>query len=358
MSIRRRIAGDGKPRYQVRFPGARTETFVRRRDAENYETDCKQRKRLGTLYEAPPEVFGPFVDAYIARREALGRKPSYVQSLRESRARLEALEGLSIRQMRRMDVEDQLEAIAAGTGPDKPGRPRRAQMCHELVMQALREARARGQHVDQAIFEIPKNRYERRVGRAVTVDQLWEVSTWMPEGIRRIVPVAGVLGMRQGELLNLLDDDLDLDAGALFVQRGKTAAARRRVVLGPEPVRVLREQLLARPKDTSYVFASPGGGRWQRNNFMHQVYRPAVEAAGLKGLTFHDLRHTAISLMAKGGWGPEHIAAQIGHSDGGALIFRRYRHLFPDELRAKAAALDELLKPKREEASDGGRGPA
>lgn len=349
MSIRRRVAADGKPRYQVRFPGARTETFERRREAEAYETQCKSRARLGTLYEAPPEVFGPFLDGYISRREALGRRPSYVQSLRESRGRLEALDGLRIDQMRRLDVEDQLEAIAAGTGPDKPGRPRRAQMCHELIMQALREARARGQRVDPGVFDIPKNRYERRDGRAVTVQQLWDVANWMPEGVRRIVPVAGALGMRQGELFDLLDNDLDLDAGSLFVRRGKTQAARRRVEFDAETVRMLREQLLARPKASSYVFPSPGGGRWQRNNFMHQVYRPAVKKAGLEGLTFHDLRHTAISLMAQAGWRPEHIAAQVGHSDGGALIFRRYRHLFPDELRRQAAALDQLLKPKEEE---------
>jgi hypothetical protein len=48
---------------------------------------------------------------------------------------------------------------------------------------------------------------------------------------------------------------------------------------------------------------------------------------------FHWLRHTAISLMARAGMKAELIAERVDHNDGGALIYGRYRHLFPSEVR-------------------------
>jgi hypothetical protein len=38
------------------------------------------------------------------------------------------------------------------------------------------------------------------------------------------------------------------------------------------------------------------------------------------------------------------IAAMVGHRDGGALVLRRYRHLFPDEQKAAAAAFERLVR--------------
>src|SRR5712691_5303041 len=55
-------------------------------------------------------------------------------------------------------------------------------------------------------------------------------------------------------------------------------------------------------------------------------------------LHVHDLRHTAISLMCRAGYRPEWVAERVGHNDGGALILRNYRHLYPTEMSAVAWA--------------------
>jgi hypothetical protein len=54
------------------------------------------------------------------------------------------------------------------------------------------------------------------------------------------------------------------------------------------------------------------------------------------------LRHTAISLMCVAGYRLEWVAERVGHSDGGALVLKRYRHLYPSESYAAAPALDAL----------------
>jgi integrase len=60
---------------------------------------------------------------------------------------------------------------------------------------------------------------------------------------------------------------------------------------------------------------------------MYRVFKPAVHAASIPDLTFHDLRHTGASLMVAAGCNVKEIAEQMGHADGGALVLQRYGHL-------------------------------
>jgi hypothetical protein len=62
-----------------------------------------------------------------------------------------------------------------------------------------------------------------------------------------------------------------------------------------------------------------------------------------EGLTFHLLRHTAASLMARG-MDPAAAAERLGHSEGGALFLRRYRHLYEAEKRLQVARLESFVR--------------
>ena len=75
---------------------------------------------------------------------------------------------------------------------------------------------------------------------------------------------------------------------------------------------------------------------------MSRVFRPAVRRAGLDGLTFHDLRHTAASLLIAAGVPPMVVAEQLGHRDA-RLVLQRYGHLYPGATAQAALALDAFL---------------
>jgi hypothetical protein len=47
--------------------------------------------------------------------------------------------------------------------------------------------------------------------------------------------------------------------------------------------------------------------------------------------------------MCRSGYRPEWVAERVGHSDGGALVLKRYRHLYPSESYAAAPSLDALV---------------
>lgn len=175
----------------------------------------------------------------------------------------------------------------------------------------------------------------------------------MPESLKRIVPVAALTGLRQGELFDLEVDDLDLDRAVLQVRHGKTKAATRAVDLPALCVQLLREQLVARRHTSDrLVFPAPLGGRLRRDNFNARFFRPATKHAGLEGVTTHSLRHTYVSLSAMAGVRVEVIAQQIGHVDGGALLLRRYRHLFAGETKDAATKLEALIRPQEKKARE------
>ena len=94
------------------------------------------------------------------------------------------------------------------------------------------------------------------------------------------------------------------------------------------------------PVEGGYLFPSRAGRPFDPDNFMYRVFKPAAAAAGIPELTFHDLRHTGASLMIAAGCHVKVIAEQMGHSDGGGLVLKRYGHLYKGA-RLQAATILE-----------------
>lgn len=223
-------------------------------------------------------------------------------------------------------------------------------MALSLLKRILRDAEERGQLIDPAVHRIRIAKAEEREPRFPTRAEVDELRSCMPEYVARIAPIAVLTMLRRGEVLGLRDADIDLEAGsiAVFTQRQdgarvatKTRAGRRSVDVGPRVVRLIREQQLARePNADGYLFPTCVGAPFDADNFMHRVFKPAAEAAGIPELTSHDLRHTGASLMVAAGCHVKVIAEQMGHSDGGGLVRKRYGHLYKGARLQAATVLE------------------
>jgi hypothetical protein len=66
---------------------------------------------------------------------------------------------------------------------------------------------------------------------------------------------------------------------------------------------------------------------------------PPGRTSIFEGFTFHLLRHTACSLVAAAQMDPAVASERAGHTDGGALFLRTYRHLYEEEKRSQAQRL-------------------
>jgi integrase len=187
-----------------------------------------------------------------------------------------------------------------------------------------------------------------------------------------------VLGMRRGELLGLAWSAVDFEAGRLTVrqtltvingrlsfERPKTRKSRRVVPLPAVVVDALRAHRERQEKeqaaagqwaDSGLVFTTPDG-RPIPPATLGKQWREIRGRVGLGQLRFHDLRHTAVSLLLALGV-PPHIVREIaGHSDI-KVTMTVYAHGNLDEHAAALKQLSETLlsttdvNPDYEEVQD------
>lgn len=173
-------------------------------------------------------------------------------------------------------------------------------------------------------------------------------------------------GMRLGELLGVTWDAIDWSRGIIEV-RGtlhrtgpsqyelaptKTAGSRRAVPISPTLAEALRqhrarelERLMALGygrDDMGYVFTDRWGHPIYWGHVTDRLLRPLCRAAGIREIRFHDLRHTAATLMLQRGV-PLHIVAQIlGHTNPTTTL-SVYAHVLPGDATAAVQQLDAAL---------------
>jgi integrase len=165
-----------------------------------------------------------------------------------------------------------------------------------------------------------------------------------------LLATAVVTGMRRGELLALRWSDIDFARSRLLVLHSvdfmagygyvegkpKTAAGKRVISLPAFLLDMLREhhaQQLGLCKaadnweDHDLVFPNLRGG-YLHPGHMGESFRKLLKEAGLPHIHFHDLRHSAASILLCMGVNVKVIQELLGHSDI-SITLRTYSHLLP-----------------------------
>ena len=78
------------------------------------------------------------------------------------------------------------------------------------------------------------------------------------------------------------------------------------------------------------------------NNLVNRYYHPALEAAKLPIIRFHDLRHTYASLLIEQGENIKYIQSQLGHSTP-TVTLNVYAHLMKPVNQEAACRLESML---------------
>jgi integrase len=177
--------------------------------------------------------------------------------------------------------------------------------------------------------------------------------------------LAVTTGMRQGELLGLGWEDVDLDAGTVRVRRTltlarggprltepKTRRSRRQIRLTASAVDALdrnreRQEAEGAAKgdgwnDQGLVFRTRRGTPIRRDNLHSKSWKPLLRRAGLPDVRFHDLRHTCATLLLTKGVHPKIVSEMLGHSSI-AITLDTYSHVIPGLGEAAALAMENAL---------------
>jgi integrase len=179
-----------------------------------------------------------------------------------------------------------------------------------------------------------------------------------------------VTGARQMELLGLKWTDLDWIRQSLRIERQlvrpdgngasspqfsapKTKFGKRSILLGGKTIEVLRshyqrqqaERLAAGEKwqEHGLIFSTSVGSPIHPRNLLRD-YKRLLKDAGLPAIRFHDLRHTAASLMLNNNIPPIVVSRRLGHAKA-SITLDIYGHLIPSMQEEAAEKIDELIMP-------------
>jgi integrase len=175
-------------------------------------------------------------------------------------------------------------------------------------------------------------------------------------------------GMRQAELFGLKWSDLKWNSGTLYVHRQikrvpgdvwqfvepKTRTGRRTLKIGEETLHRLRVQ-----KESVALLRSQAGDLWQDNDLifpntmgnpldasnLRKDFLRILFEAGLPQMRFHDLRHTAASLMLNHGIPVIVASRRLGHAKASTTL-DIYGHLLTEMQDEAARLMDELVTPQ------------
>lgn len=187
------------------------------------------------------------------------------------------------------------------------------------------------------------------------VDEDGERVGGLPASYRRIVAVLAGTGLRQGEALGLLVDNVDWlrrtvtvdhqqqtkPGGGVELVPVKRPASNRVVPVGQHTLDVLAAQVAEHPPVDGRLWRSSSGAPLERAVF-GEAWRKAARAAGCPEVTPHDARHFYASLLIRQGLSVTVVAQHLGHQDATETL-RTYSHLWGDDEDRTRAAVDAVL---------------
>jgi integrase len=177
--------------------------------------------------------------------------------------------------------------------------------------------------------------------------------------------LAVLVGLRKGELLGLQWSDLDIARRTLTVRRTltidkenrpilgapKTKAGKRTITLPPSCVSALQPHRRAQQavrsglgnlwQEHDLIFPTADGNLLGRE-FPYYHLKQLIKRHNLTPIRFHDLRHTAATLMLQQGVSPRVVQERLGHSSI-AMTLGLYSHVTLTMQEEAATKMDAMF---------------
>jgi integrase len=243
---------------------------------------------------------------------------------------------------------------------------RTVQYLHVTLHKALKQAVADGLIPRNPTDSVRPPQVRKEEIRPLTPEQikiLFEAAKG--DRLETLYVLAVTTGLRQGELLGLKWEDVDLGAGTLQVRRTlttakggpvlsapKTKGSRRTVkltqmalgALGSHLERQLGEIDQAGDlwRENGLIFASECGAPLDRRYITTHRFKPLLKRARLPKIRFHDLRHTCATLLLTKNVNPKVVSEMLGHATI-AITLDTYSHVLPNMQESAAAAMEDAL---------------
>ena len=168
-------------------------------------------------------------------------------------------------------------------------------------------------------------------------------------------------GVREGELLALTWDDIDLKNGMLYVSKNlvavkdritgkqklvvqdtpKTSNAIRAIPLTTRALTLLKSLKLKRQSKTNIVFCTNRYTYIYPKN-LRRAFQCVLKRAGIEQLGLHVLRHTFATRLFEKGANPKTVSTLLGHANVG-ITLDIYTHVEPEQMKEAIRLLESTV---------------
>ncbi len=237
---------------------------------------------------------------------------------------------------------------------------------HRVLHRALRQAERWGLVGRNPVALVDAPRRAKPEMRALVPEEAQRLLDAADgDRLEALFVLAITTGMRQGELFGLRWADVDLDAATLSVRQAvqwlkggpvctqpKTARSRRSISLTRRAIAALRQHRVRQAeerlkigqawRDGGLVFTNIVGGPLEPHNVVRRSFQPVLARSGLPRVRFHDMRHTAATILLAQGVHPNLVSEMLA-CPSISLTLDTYSHVIPTMHAAAADAMDAAL---------------
>ena len=195
--------------------------------------------------------------------------------------------------------------------------------------------------------------------------------------LETLLTLALTTGMRRGELLALRWQDIDFDnkylqvcrsvrrevKRGLVVNEPKTQAGRRKIVFSPFLIEVLKQHRISQLEahlqagiaweDHGLVFCTKRGKLLDPTHML-VMFKKLLQDVGLPRMRFHDLRHSAATLLLAMGVHVKVVQELLGHSNITTTL-NTYSHVLPSMQQDAMSKMSDLFNRPHNEGDQGNK---
>jgi len=365
-SITRRKDGLYMARYTVQTdagPNRRAIYAKTRKEASEKLTEAQANVQKGITADAGATTVGTFVERWL-EDSVRGSVRQSTYDRNESICRVHLIPMLGRKKLKALnaaDVQrfyrDRLDSGLSSASVHK---------LHVVLHKALKQATRWGLVPRNVADDVDPPKVHKEEVTPLTREEARKfLDTVRGDRLEALYVVAVQCGLRQGELLALRWEDVDLEARTFQVRRTlaregsklsvgptKTAKARRTVKLTQDATEALRSHLARQLEEiggagdywqeSGLVFCTCKGTLVNPTNLRKRSFAPLLKRAGLPTMTFHQLRHTAATILLLKNVNPKVVSEMLGHATI-AITLDTYSHVLPNMQDSAVAAMEEAF---------------
>lgn len=226
---------------------------------------------------------------------------------------------------------------------------------HAILHRALEVAEKERKIMRNPAGDVDPPKVSTKHHAALELHHCRTLLAWAPDvRTRARLACAILMGLRQGEALGLRWDDVDFDAGTVYVHQAavrlpgegvqirgvKSAASVRWVPMVGSVLDTMREWQ-AVSGGRGFVFGSDDTAADPRRDW--QDWKDACEAAGVPAVPLHGARASCASILDALGFSPRLVADILGHAQV-MVTQKHYARSYGDQRRAALESMTQAIE--------------